>query len=111
MVPADLEGRIRDGDEPVLNVNIIDLSGGGLSFLHRERLFEPGKNLLGWLYLPKKTEISFGSVVRRVFIDHKSGKFYFGLEFTEIREGDREKILRYCFDRQREIRTKGLMDR
>jgi c-di-GMP-binding flagellar brake protein YcgR len=83
-----------------------DISGGGICLLTNE------KPDYGW-YIEGKLDIGFslnfiGRVVRVINIRDK-GKFKYesGIEFVDIREQDREKVISFVFDSQRKLLKKG----
>jgi c-di-GMP-binding flagellar brake protein YcgR len=91
----------------------IDLSGGGLAFeLKRPPQIPEECHIKWWLSLSVKGSIlhprGFGKIVRIIEPDEK-GKFYkFPVEFTDVLESDQQEIIRYCFERQLEIRKKRI---
>jgi c-di-GMP-binding flagellar brake protein YcgR len=87
---------------------MIDLSGGGFSFRIKVQLPEKGA-IKGVLRLPLKKQLleaSFEGVIRRVTYMPKPGLYHCSVEFTNIRESDRDKVMRYCFARQLELKNK-----
>ncbi|HHW22803.1 MAG TPA: hypothetical protein GXX26_07985 [Clostridiaceae bacterium] len=83
-----------------------DISGGGLCLLTNE------KPVYGW-YIEGNLDIGFnlnfiGRIVR-VFDIRDKGKFKYetGVEFVDIREMDREKVISFIFDSQRKLLKKG----
>lgn len=88
----------------------IDISGGGIMF---STTIKPNLNDLLEinLELPDQIKIIAVGKVVRVFdkrIDKKT-IYSVGVEFTIIEEADRDKIIRYIFNQQRELRRKGLL--
>lgn len=87
-----------------------DVSGGGLR-LETETQLELGDLLDIYLDLPNKDKvIALGKVVR-VFPkpSAKPELFSIGVFFEFIEERDRDKIMRFIFEKQRELRQKGLL--
>ncbi|MGI6085996.1 MAG: flagellar brake protein [Acetivibrionales bacterium] len=83
-----------------------DISGGGLCILTKE---EPH---YGWFIdgvINVGNEVSFTGRVVRVINVHDKGKFNFesGVEFIEISESEREKVISFIFDSQRKLLKKG----
>ncbi|NLL96516.1 MAG: flagellar brake protein [Clostridiaceae bacterium] len=83
-----------------------DISGGGLCLLTNY------KPVYGW-YIEGNLDIGFnlnfiGRIVRVINIRDK-GKFKYetGIEFVEIKELEREKIISFIFDSQRKLLKKG----
>lgn len=85
-----------------------DIGGGGISFLFdKSKPLEAGSSLECWLLVPYKNgslEHAFfkGEVIRVVELE--SGKKQAMLKFTTISEPDRQRIIRFCFERQLEYR-------
>lgn len=83
-----------------------DISGGGLCILTE---MEPK---CGW-YLDGIIDV--GSTVRftgkviRAINNHKKGRFHYeaGIEFIEISDSEREKVISFIFDSQRKMLKKG----
>jgi len=88
----------------------VDLSGGGAMFVCNT-LLKHGVILDIAIYFSKNDSVkALGRVVR--FTEkpsHTKQKYSVGLEFTVIEESERDKIIRFIFNRQRELRKKGLL--
>ena len=88
----------------------VDISGGG-SMFGCSTLLHMGEVLESAVYLSENETVkAIGRVVR--FVENPSAlrnKYSAGLEFTVIEESERDKIIRYIFNRQRELRRKGLL--
>lgn len=82
---------------------IIDLSGGGCQFKTAEPI-EEGAEIKLRLTVPNKPEIIVNSKIKRVSVreDKKNNYFFCGVEFTQIRENQRDQIVKYLFDLQRD---------
>lgn len=83
-----------------------DISGGGLCILTNE---EP---IYGWFIdgiINVGSEVRFTGKVVRVINVHDKGKFNYeaGIEFLEISEIEREKVISFIFDSQRKLLKKG----
>ncbi|QXE00291.1 flagellar brake protein [Terribacillus sp. DMT04] len=97
---------------PVSSVTV-DISGGGLSLLLPEKhAFTEGMQVKLYIaYFLQKSGPGFleaeGSIVRLVK-NERNRKHTASIEFVEIHERDRQAIIRFCFERQREQRKKGL---
>lgn len=83
-----------------------DVSGGGLCLLTND------KPVYGW-YVEGNLDIGFnlnfiGRIVRVISI-HDKGKFKYevGIEFIEINDLEREKVISFIFDSQRKLLKKG----
>ncbi len=83
-----------------------DLSGGGLCLLVKE------KPRNGWFLegiINVGAEVRFLGRIVRVINVHEKGIFSYevGIEFDEIKNIDRERIISYIFDSQRKLLKKG----
>ncbi|SNZ10403.1 c-di-GMP-binding flagellar brake protein YcgR, contains PilZNR and PilZ domains [Terribacillus aidingensis] len=100
-------------DVPPISSVTVDISGGGLSLLLPEKhAFTEGMQVKLYIaYYLQKSGPGFleatGSIVR-IVKNERSGKNTASIEFLEIHERDRQAIIRFCFERQREQRKKGL---
>lgn len=82
-------------------VNIVEISGAGLVFT-ADREFSLDDRLEMVLFLsqfPLQTAGAMGRIHRH---DDRAGKSAWAVDFTSIREQDREAIVRYVFQQQRE---------
>lgn len=89
-----------------------DISGGGLAIVLPKNIFlEKGLTLNLWIVLPmSSSETEFininGEIIREV---KQEASFRFAsIRFTSITHQDRQKIIRFCFEKQREQRVKEL---
>ncbi|QYR19932.1 flagellar brake domain-containing protein [Paenibacillus sp. sptzw28] len=85
-----------------------DVGGGGISFLVDARWpIKDGAELECWLLVPYRNgsvdHAQFKSEVVRVKT-LESGKNQVMAKFTGISDGERQKIIRFCFERQLELR-------
>ncbi|MFC4599104.1 flagellar brake protein [Cohnella hongkongensis] len=107
-VETHLEIAVRIGDKMRFVAVTEDLGGGGASFLcDRKWPIEPNVVLSCWLLLSYKggsiAHAKFdGEVVRVLAIE--PDKHLVMLRFVEITESDQQKVIRYCFERQLELR-------
>ncbi|MGF7185991.1 c-di-GMP-binding flagellar brake protein YcgR [Desulfitispora alkaliphila] len=90
----------------------IDLSGGGLRFLTKVGIKQ--NDLLHvnlWLENIAEALSVIGRVVRASQLsgEDQKGKLSISVEFTEIAEIERDKIVKHTFDWQRQMRRKGLL--
>jgi len=88
----------------------LDISGGGIRFETSEHLPE-GTVLDLNIELSGTGKVSaLGKVVRAVASGNKGKNTYvIGVQFMIIEEKERDKIIRYIFDKQRELRQRGLL--
>ena len=92
-----------------LTATTVDISGGGLMFTTNSPV-EQGKTLEVRVCFDDGTILTaVGKAVR--VIDNVSGKDKksVGVEFTLIEERERDKIIRFIFHQQRELRQRGLL--
>ena len=88
----------------------VDLSGGGAMFLCNTVL-KCGDSLATMVYLSDNDSVkALGRVTRFVEnLPNAKHKYSVGIEFTVIEESERDKIIKFIFNRQRELRKKGLL--
>lgn len=88
----------------------IDLSGGGLMFVCNTVL-KYADILDVTIYLSENESVkALSKVVRFVENPQKAKqKYSVGLEFTVIEESERDKIIKFIFNKQRALRKKGLL--
>ncbi|PDO10203.1 MAG: hypothetical protein BLM47_08420 [Candidatus Reconcilbacillus cellulovorans] len=90
-----------------------DISGGGVSFYY-EGVYplEPGMSIDGWLLVPFRNgridHAKFAGEVVRVESsgDEGGSRRLVMVRFDEISEAERQKIVRFCFERELEMRRK-----
>lgn len=87
-----------------------DISGGGLCFLGDEKI-EKGQILECELYLDELKAIQFLGEVIRVSKndDNTKHSLSFGVAYKDIKSTDREAVIGFIFDQQRNLRRKGLI--
>lgn len=83
-----------------------DISGGGICLLTNE------KPTYGWYLegiINVGSDIKFTGQIARVINIHDKGKFRYevGVEFIDITELEREKVISFIFDSQRKLLKKG----
>ncbi|NDI34330.1 flagellar brake protein [Chengkuizengella sediminis] len=107
-VPAELEIAIQLSSQLRFLAKTIDISGGGLAFVCEEKI-KIQNSISCWLLIKDKNEfiqhIPFeGKIIRTKKIDSERTKVM--VYYHKIDEEDRRAIIRYCFDRQFELRKK-----
>lgn len=109
-VPVELDISIQD---PTLHLvaKTEDLSGGGLAFVCDAKYpIRQEQQLSCWLLLPFRNgqidHVPFQAEIVRVKHREESGQQLAMLKFVQIAEGERQKIVRYCFERQLDFRKK-----
>lgn len=87
----------------------IDISGGGLSFISKDKFEKDGEITLE-IELPDMGLVNaVGKVVRVGKKENNNNEFIYSVGFIFIDEFDRDKIVKYIFNKQREFRAKGLL--
>ena len=109
-VPARLEVAVKLSDQVRFLAATSDVSGGGVSFITDDQYpVEQGMQIFCWMVVPFKNEsiehVSFqGELVRVKQLEN--GKCLCMLQFAKMENRDREKVMRYCFERQLDFRKK-----
>lgn len=87
-----------------------DISGGGILFCCDHNL-NVGDLLEASISLGKDQSVSVTGRIVRVMEQSAASKYRYsvGLEFVNIKEAERDKVIKYIFNQQRELRTKGLL--
>lgn len=104
-VPAKLELAIQTNNAHFIAVTV-DLSGGGLSFLYdRTEPLTENQGLSCWLLLHNKNRANehvpfYAEIVRIKQIESKQLVM---IKYSKLNEADRQKIVRYCLERQLDI--------
>lgn len=107
-VPADLEIAVKFTEQIHFVCSTEDVGGGGVS-IYCDKVYpiHAGDRSNCWLLIPnrngKPDHVPFKGEVVRVK-ELENGKQLVMMSFTEIADRDRQKIIRYCFERQLEIR-------
>lgn len=97
----------REGLSDLYKAMMLDLSGGGMRFSTKEHV-ENRALLYAQLTLPNG-EIQTPVRVSRVINIEDTKRYSVSVEFYEISERERDKIIRCVFDIQRAMRKKGLV--
>lgn len=87
--------------------HVMDLSGGGILFKTKENIEERSIVVIKVNLGGNETELP-ASIIRSVKKDEQN-HYSVSAEFQEINESTRDKIIRYVFEVQREMRKKGLI--
>jgi len=109
-VPAEVDIAVRLSDNYQFVAMTDDVGGGGISFVCEGHIPVRNTQTVGcWLLLPFKNgtieHVPFKSEVVRVK-PLETGRQQVMLRFSEITETDRQKVIRYCFERQFDFRKK-----
>ncbi|NLI92208.1 MAG: pilus assembly protein PilZ [Peptococcaceae bacterium] len=97
----------KDGISDEKNGFMIDLSGGGLLFNANENL--PSKTIILMKTLIGTVDMEIPGLVIRSQKEDGKDLFKVSVQFHEISEKTRDKIIQYVFEVQREMRKKGLV--
>lgn len=105
-LPILVKGKVREGDKEVdqeFSAMSSDISGGGLS-LTCDGKFE-GKFVILQFTLPPSRAFRnvTAEIVRKSAITPGSSTIRYSLYFSDMKEEEREHIVRYIFDQQRQI--------
>lgn len=107
----ELEELLRAGEPSrQKKVSLVDLSAGGLAFRTTEPFVEKGQMVVGTLDFPlkgKEHHVTYLAVVRRFFQEEETGMYFCSIEFIDMPERTRDYIMRYCMERQLELRKRG----
>jgi c-di-GMP-binding flagellar brake protein YcgR len=109
-VPAELEVGVKISEHLRFTAMTDDVGGGGVSFICEDTIPLTVKdNIHCWLLIHYKNKqiehVGFrGDIVRIKPADPGSNLVMVG--FTDICDTERQKIIRYCFERQLELRKK-----
>ncbi|MFD1064992.1 flagellar brake protein [Oceanobacillus locisalsi] len=109
LLPAEeTDVHLEENKKETVNVTTHDISGGGVAFLTRSKLAETGDKVTGILFLKTRQEsqtITFHGKIVNV-MKQPNGMMKHAIEFIEMREGIRSKIIQFCISKQIEIRNK-----
>ncbi|MEF3301837.1 flagellar brake protein [Paenibacillus sp. GYB003] len=109
-VPADLEIAVKVTEQIRFIGVTNDVGGGGVSLLCESRIpVKERETIESWLLLPFRNgtieHAHFkGEVVRIKPTDN--GKLILMVQFTDIADVERQRIIRFCFERQLEFRKR-----
>jgi c-di-GMP-binding flagellar brake protein YcgR len=109
-VPAELEMAIKFSEQLQFLAFTEDVGGGGVSFICDGYIpLSLNGTVSCWLLVPYKSggieHIPFkGEMVRIKALE--TGKQLVMMRFTEIGDRDRQKVIRYCFERQLDFRKR-----
>jgi len=96
---------IRDVEE---NCTSEDISGGGLRLMCNYE-HSIGELVKCFIEIDNSSIFIEGEIIRVEKIDSPDYKFALGVKFLDIKNEDRDKIIRYIFEQQRRLRKKGLI--
>ena len=105
--PMSFRSVTREGLSDFQNGTLLDISGGGMRFLTKDRV-ENQSLLYVHITLPKG-ELKTPVRVCRVETMDDSKRYRVSVEFHDISERERDQIIHCVFDIQRALRKKGLV--
>ena len=97
-------GSVSAGQQTEVNLHTKDISAGGLRVISKTQ-FDPGTEVQVEVTLPGKIVIRSRGKVVRAEASAPDGKIYWiSIEFIELDEHDRKKIVTFVFQKQLELR-------
>ncbi|ASR47062.1 glycosyl transferase [Paenibacillus kribbensis] len=111
-VQANLEIAVKHGvNESRFVAETHDVGGGGVSFHTQEaHHLEEGESLSCWILVPYRNgtleHVWFQSEVIRIQ-EMENGRRLIMLKYEKIADQERQKLIKYCFERQLEFREKS----
>lgn len=95
-----------DGAVKEKGVKLIDLSGGGIQIKTKAE-FKVGELVkISFKKILKLSELVQGEIVRKK--KNTLNSYRYGIKFVDLDRRDREKIIQWIFNMQRQLRKKGL---
>lgn len=85
-----------------------DISAGGVGFFSNTK-FKLNQRFIINFNLNNLTVKVLGEVVRNVEVNENDKKYLIGVKFEKLDSKKRRKIINYVFNKQRELRKKGLI--
>lgn len=107
LYPVSFRSVTKEGLSDLHKGTMLDLSGGGMRFLTKERV--ENKSLLYAILTLPKGDLKTPIRVCRVEKIEDSKHYTVSVEFHDISERERDLIIRCVFDIQRAMRKKGLV--
>lgn len=109
-VPAELEIAVKISEQIMFSGVTDDVGGGGISFLCESRMPIKANDAINcWLLIPFRNgsieHANFKGEVVRVK-ESENGKLIVMVQFTEIADMERQRIIKYCFERQLDFRKR-----
>ncbi|WHZ05405.1 PilZ domain-containing protein [Neobacillus sp. YX16] len=103
-VKANLPMVLKDSE-----VTTVDISAGGIQISCKENYeIVYGEVVSGTLHIPGELEdVNFQGIVKRISRNANDERKNVAIAFTNLNQGNQEKITRYCFDKQRQMRLKS----
>lgn len=109
-VPAELDLAVKTAGNNRFVCKTDDVGGGGISFIcENKHHLNQESSIQCWLLLPYKNggieHAGFTAEVVRIK-ELETGRKQAMIKFIEITDSERQKIIRYCFERQLEYRNR-----
>ena len=118
-VPASIETSFRiigNTQKDWILVKTLDISGGGMQIVVPSTIrLREGLGITGWISIPftqeeKVEHVPYEADIVRIITPEENAKnHWISLKFTNITEVSRAKIIRYSYQRQVQLRKKGLI--
>ncbi|WP_064091009.1 flagellar brake protein [Rossellomorea aquimaris] len=107
---ADISLKFNNQYHPTITEDIS--AGGCAAIVNKEMKIEGGTKLTTIIVLPMQNgECHYAEIEGRVIrVWEKDARSIASIEFDKLTESQRQLILRYCFERQLELRKKGLLE-
>lgn len=105
------KGKIEEVEEiqyKELEIVTKDISGGGLRAIANECI-EPGVNVIATLNLNGRVIEVDSEIVRCIVVPDSIIRYDIGLKFNDMDEKIRSRIITFIFEKQRNLRKKGLV--
>lgn len=96
----------KDGSIIKKEAHLIDISGGGVQIKAKQDFAEGDLIKISFRNLLNMNELIKGEIVRKTKDDFET--YRYGIKFIDINPGEREKIIQWIFNLQRQLRKKGL---
>lgn len=113
-VEAAVDAAIADENSPLFSSVTENISAGGAAIVLPPSFQDPGEQAVFSLYivLPREQDeplyVETAAQLIRIVTNEHSGRRVGSFQFLDIDHAVQQLILRYCFDRQLELRRKGL---
>ena len=85
-----------------------DLSGGGIKITFNRGLKEGTRVELSFELERGEVINALGEIVRTEKVGEGNDRYWLAIKFTDILESDRNKIVKFVFKKQVELRKKGI---
>lgn len=115
-VPATIEVAVKGTGDKLYHfiAKTVDVSGGGIAITCKDQYQILVGNLLDcWIVVPLRSGLEYipftGRVVRVTPPKVPGGNQTVSIMYKQIKEPDRERIIRFCYERQMAMRAKGIL--